>query len=36
VVQPAVEAAPPAAAVPKPAKGGRHSGRSSHAQRRAH
>src|SRR6186997_865200 len=36
LVQPAVEAAPPAVAVPKPAKGGRHAGRSPHAQRRAH
>ena len=36
LLQPAVEAAPPAVAVPKPAKGGRHAGRSSNAQRRAH
>jgi hypothetical protein len=36
LIQPAVEAAPPAVAVPKPAKGGRHAGRSSQAQRRAH
>jgi hypothetical protein len=36
LVQPAVEAAAPAVAVPKPAKGGWHAGRSSQAQRRAH
>jgi hypothetical protein len=35
LLQPAVEAAPPAVAA-KPAKGGRHAGRSSNTQRRAH